>query len=105
MGGPQPGARDDDDVMGGPGWPTEVMRGMVRPAGLPYGTRRATDLMGEAGVRSQGHPDIFPNLWVTISGTQMCLRLPRGPSHTELWWFTLVPKAAPPLPILRPAAR
>ncbi len=58
--------------------------------------RQATELMGEAGVRSQGHPNIFPNLWVTISGTQMCLRLPRGPSHTELWWFTLVPKAAPP---------
>ncbi|MFD1189153.1 MULTISPECIES: aromatic ring-hydroxylating oxygenase subunit alpha [Phenylobacterium] len=58
--------------------------------------RAATDLMGPEGVRSEGHPNIFPNLWVTISGTQMCLRLPRGPSHTELWWYTLVPKAAPP---------
>lgn len=58
--------------------------------------RKATELMGQAGVRSHGHPNIFPNLWVTISGTQICLRLPRGPSHTELWWFTLVPKAAPP---------
>src|SRR5690349_1516212 len=45
--------------------------------------RKATELMGQAGVRSHGHPNIFPNLWVTISGTQMCLRLPRGPSHTE----------------------
>ena len=52
--------------------------------------------MGQAGVRSHGHPNIFPNLWVTISGTQMCLRIPRGPAHTELWWFTLLPKAAPP---------
>lgn len=58
--------------------------------------KSATELMGPDGVRSQGHPNIFPNLWITISGTQMCLRLPRGPSHTELWWFTLVPKAAPP---------
>jgi len=58
--------------------------------------KSATELMGSEGVRSQGHPNIFPNLWVTISGTQMCLRLPRGPSHTELWWYTLVPKAAPP---------
>ena len=52
--------------------------------------------MGQAGVRSEGHPNIFPNLWITISGSQICLRLPRGPSHTELWWFTLTPKAAPP---------
>ena len=58
--------------------------------------RSATDLMGEAGVRSEGHPNIFPNLWITISGSQISLRLPRGPSHTELWWFTLAPKAAPP---------
>jgi hypothetical protein len=43
-----------------------------------------------------GHPNIFPNLWITLNGLQMCLRLPRGPSHTELWWFTFVPKDAPP---------
>ncbi|MBV8683635.1 MAG: aromatic ring-hydroxylating dioxygenase subunit alpha [Caulobacteraceae bacterium] len=54
----------------------------------------ATDLMGPVGVRSHGHPNIFPNLWITMSGLQMCLRLPRGPSRTELWWFTFVPKDA-----------
>lgn len=58
--------------------------------------RAATDLMGSVGVRSMGHPNIFPNLWVTISGLQVCLRLPRGPYKTELWWYTIVPKAAPP---------
>ena len=31
-----------------------------------------------------------------LDGLQMCLRLPRGPSATELWWFTVIPKAAPP---------
>lgn len=68
-----------------------------QPEGSPrIRPQSAKELMGEAGVRSHGHPNIFPNLWVTISGIQMCLRLPRGPSHTELWWFTLVPKAAPP---------
>jgi hypothetical protein len=51
--------------------------------------------MGPEGVRSMGHPNIFPNLWITLGGTQICLRLPRGPSHTELWWFTFVPKGAP----------
>ena len=61
MGGPQPGARDDEvmglpepaetetGVMGGFRWPIEVMRGRVRLAGLPYGTRRATDVMGGPG--------------------------------------------------------
>ena len=58
--------------------------------------RGATELMGPVGVRSEGHPNIFPNLWITMSGLQVCLRLPRGPSKTELWWFTFVPKGAPP---------
>jgi phenylpropionate dioxygenase-like ring-hydroxylating dioxygenase large terminal subunit len=61
----------------------------VRPAA-------ALDLMGPVGVRSHGHPNIFPNLWITMSGMQICLRLPRGPSRTELWWFTFVPKDAHP---------
>jgi phenylpropionate dioxygenase-like ring-hydroxylating dioxygenase large terminal subunit len=59
----------------------------------PHGAKA---LMGPVGVRSHGHPNIFPNLWITMSGLQMCLRLPRGPSKTELWWFTFVPKAAAP---------
>jgi 3-phenylpropionate/trans-cinnamate dioxygenase alpha subunit len=46
-------------------------------------------------VRSLGHPNIFPNLWITLEGSQLCLRLPRGPLQTELWWFTFVPKHAP----------
>ena len=25
----------------------------------------------------------------------MCLRIPRGPFETELWWFTLLPKDLP----------
>jgi hypothetical protein len=52
--------------------------------------------MGPAGVRSNGHPNIFPNVWITLNGWQICLRLPRGPGKTELWWFTVLPKAIPP---------
>jgi len=68
---------------------------------MPPGSHRirpriAKELMGPAGVRSIGHPNIFPNLWITLGGLQMCLRLPRGPGATELWWFTIVPKSAPP---------
>ena len=51
-------------------------------------------IMGRAGVRALGHPNIFPNLWITFGGSQMCLRLPRGPQQTELWWFTFVDKNA-----------
>ena len=58
--------------------------------------KAAEALMGPVGVRSLGHPNIFPNLWVTLSGIQVCLRIPRGPSKTELWWYTFLPKAAPP---------
>lgn len=58
--------------------------------------QRAKDLLGSVGVRSQGHPNIFPNLWVTLGGAQICLRLPRGPNATELWWYTFVPKDAHP---------
>ena len=57
--------------------------------------RRASELMGASGVRSMGHPNIFPNLWITLGGLQICLRLPRGPLRTEIWWFTLMPKGAP----------
>lgn len=68
---------------------------------LPENTPRvrpglAKDLLGPVAVRSHGHPNIFPNLWITLSGGQICLRIPRGPSKTELWWYTFVPKQAPP---------
>jgi phenylpropionate dioxygenase-like ring-hydroxylating dioxygenase large terminal subunit len=41
------------------------------------------------------HPNIFPNLWVTLNGMQICLRLPNGPFETEIWWFTLLEKNLP----------
>jgi len=95
-------------AISGPGVPKEAQaridamsdeerRDAPGPAGLSrMRPRSATELMGPAGVRSLGHPNIFPNLWITLGGMQMCLRLPRGPSKTELWWFTLLPKNAPP---------
>jgi phenylpropionate dioxygenase-like ring-hydroxylating dioxygenase large terminal subunit len=43
--------------------------------------------LGALGKRSFGHPNIFPNLWVNLT-PQLCLRIPRGPFETELWWFT-----------------
>ena len=53
----------------------------------------ATQMLGEVGRDTRGHPNIFPNLWIT--GTQLCLRLPRGVGKTELWWFTLLAEDMP----------
>jgi phenylpropionate dioxygenase-like ring-hydroxylating dioxygenase large terminal subunit len=55
-------------------------------------TPSATAALGEAGLDVRGHPNIFPNLWVASGGSQLSLRLPRGPSQTEIWWFTFLPK-------------
>ena len=101
---------DYGQAIGGPGMPKEMQAQIdamsdeervaySRSGDSPFPRirpRKATELMGPEGVRSQGHPNIFPNLWITLGGQQLCLRLPRGPSHTELWWFTIIPKDTPP---------
>lgn len=69
----------------------EDERGPALPPRLSF----AKDLLGPVGVRCMGHPNIFPNLWVSTNGTQLSLRLPRGPFATEIWWFTFLPKAMP----------
>ncbi len=78
---------DDERLQQASTMPVNIAR--VRP-------KQATELMGPAGVRSGGHPNIFPNLWITLNGMQMCLRLPRGRGATELWWFTIAPKDSTP---------
>ena len=50
---------------------------------------------GPVGTQTVGHPNIFPNLWLTAGGTQLSLRLPRGPNATEIWWFTLIDPTLP----------
>ncbi len=49
------------------------------------------ETLGPIGTRCLGHPNIFPNLWIALT-RQVCLRIPRGPFETELWWFTFMPK-------------
>jgi nitrite reductase/ring-hydroxylating ferredoxin subunit len=67
----------------------------VSPAVAARSRPGLQEIMGPAGVRSLGHPNIFPNLWITLGGTQMCLRLPRAPQETELWWFTFADRKLP----------
>jgi phenylpropionate dioxygenase-like ring-hydroxylating dioxygenase large terminal subunit len=59
----------------------------------PLRSTAARSAMGPLGVRAMGHPNIFPNLWVSTRGMQLSLRLPRGPGRTEIWWFTVLPKS------------
>jgi phenylpropionate dioxygenase-like ring-hydroxylating dioxygenase large terminal subunit len=44
-------------------------------------------LLGEVGLRANGHPNIFPNLWIMGGFSKASLRLPKGPTQTEIWWF------------------
>jgi len=46
--------------------------------------------LGPVGLKSRGHPNIFPTMWIT--GNQISVRHPKGPSTTEIWWFTLLDK-------------
>jgi Ring hydroxylating alpha subunit (catalytic domain) len=67
-------------------------------AGNAWRVKEQTRLaMGPVGVRSYGHPNIFPNVWISTYGSpQLCLRIPRGPLETELWWFSFVEKSMSP---------
>ncbi len=62
----------------------------------PEGEDAASDVENTYGTQPiMPHPNIFPNLWIALNGTQLSLRLPRGPFETEIWWFTLVQKDLP----------
>ena len=52
--------------------------------------------LGPVGIRSRGHPNIFPNLWVASNVNQLSLRIPKGPHKTEIWWFSLIYREGPP---------
>ncbi|HTK67177.1 MAG TPA: Rieske 2Fe-2S domain-containing protein [Pseudonocardia sp.] len=59
-------------------------------------TDEARERMGPVALRSLGHTNIFPTLWITPAFCQVSLRVPRGPEQTEIWWFTFAPREAPP---------
>jgi len=62
---------------------------LVKPEN-PNEASKVEQIYGTQPLRA--HPNIFPNLWVALNGTQLSLRLPRGPFETEIWWFTLLDK-------------
>jgi phenylpropionate dioxygenase-like ring-hydroxylating dioxygenase large terminal subunit len=58
-------------------------------------TPQARAALGPVGTEVAGHPSIFPTTWVTSAPVQLSLRIPRSPSHTEIWWFTFVDRNLP----------
>jgi hypothetical protein len=58
-------------------------------------TDRAKEMLGPVGIRARGFPGVFPNLWVVALFNQVCLRIPKGPAQTELWFFTLIDAGLP----------
>ena len=46
--------------------------------------------LGPVGDRVGNHPHIFPNCWLVPNGEQLCMRMPMGPTTTEIWWFTFI---------------
>jgi len=56
---------------------------------------RVAETLGPIGIDVAGHPSIFPTTWITTT-SQLSLRIPRGPSETEIWWFTFVDRKASP---------
>ena len=59
------------------------------------GRPEAHAVLGPAGARVGNHPHIFPNCWLIPNGEQLSMRLPRGPTTTEIWWFTFIDRNQP----------
>jgi phenylpropionate dioxygenase-like ring-hydroxylating dioxygenase large terminal subunit len=81
-------------AIAGPTYDAEMNRAMGLPEQKWRERAEAIQGLGPVGVKSSGHPNIFPNLWVT-GAPQLSLRLPKGPAKTEIWWFTLIDKNLP----------
>lgn len=54
------------------------------------------EALGPIGVQVAGHPNLFPNAWVSTHGPQLSLRIPISPNKTEVWWFSFCEKGATP---------
>jgi phenylpropionate dioxygenase-like ring-hydroxylating dioxygenase large terminal subunit len=50
----------------------------------------AEEALGPVGMRSNGHPHIFPTTWVATTTNQIISRVPKGPNKTEMWLFTVL---------------
>ena len=82
---------DYGHAIGGPQWVPETQETVSHPAFSEEWRNRpeAIESMGATGLKIHGHPHIFPNMWITQFG-QVSMRLPKGPTSTEIWWWTFI---------------
>jgi phenylpropionate dioxygenase-like ring-hydroxylating dioxygenase large terminal subunit len=51
---------------------------------------------GELGLKMSGSMlNVFPNLFVPAIARQVGIRMPKGPTKSEIWYFTFIDKNAP----------
>ena len=55
---------------------------------------KAQEWLGPVGLQIAGHPNLFPNTWVTTT-MQVSVRIPRTPTTTEIWWFSFLDASQP----------
>lgn len=95
------GTRFDQVVVVGPyghaiGGPTADSTGNVELDRSWRELPAVREALGPVGVTVAGHPSIFPNTWVTSAPVQLAVRIPRDPTHTEIWWFSFTDRTLPP---------
>jgi 3-phenylpropionate/trans-cinnamate dioxygenase alpha subunit len=73
-------------IVGGPATTPEILTNQAAWRDL----ETTKEALGPVGMKANGHPNIFPNCWIVPNGSQIVLRLPRGPMKTEMWYFNLV---------------
>lgn len=74
----------------------EYGHAIAGPLVKPEDESAATPAQNRYGIQQlKAHPNIFPNLWITLQGDQLSLRLPNGPFETEIWWFTIFQEGIP----------
>jgi len=77
------------------GGPQARSQGDVDPNLMWRATPEAQAALGPAGLTVAGHPSIFPSTWITSAPVQLSLRIPRDPTHTEIWWFSFTDRNLP----------
>ena len=78
-------ARATGGTLAGPGGAEREVVGVSTDSRASLGGKLFVALKGQ---RFDGHPHVFPNLWLMPNFMQVSLRLPKGPMQTEIWWFT-----------------
>ena len=56
----------------------------------------AKQVLGEVGIRAGGNVHIFPHMWIQQNYWMVALRVPKGATKTEIWWFTFTPEEMSP---------